>query len=521
MNPLPFILILFISMFPAKAQVVHQIYFDRFSHYKIDDWITYAPALEVTSIDVGEEYIYFGTRKGGILRYHVYDNFWDYPFTMSSGLRSNHIHYIVYSFTENQLYAQTSQGVDVYNKAFDFWQATTLESLPNRRQPSQSDLDDYYQRRNYNYPNYYRPGNSELPDFFTDSKYIFRPPDEIMDEHNRIFRIANERVVDNWRNLWLATRGLGPAKSNLNYLNLEFFPKSISNIEPHDLVFDGDNAWIVGLSLGSEPDGINRWNLLNNEWQYYEARYNFGIYADDCHTVAANNEYVFFGSEQGLIIYDKTTGRWNTLTISNGLESNKINHLFLKNNTLFIATDEGFNWLSPDDKNIQESEDTSLDNVPIYRITGSDSTIYFATRNGLYEYFPPTDMVRFLASSSAVLDLYISALNIDQDTLWLAGNYGIMFRNPANGKWSSFTQIREYISGMIYDIAFTEKTVWFGTDNGLLKYDKNRDYWYLYTEKDGLADRHVFSIIPDHHDLWLCTKGGLTIFRWNRKGRLE
>jgi len=51
-----------------KGQVIHTMDFDRFTHYEIDDFITYAPATHITSIDVGERYIYIGTANGGILR---------------------------------------------------------------------------------------------------------------------------------------------------------------------------------------------------------------------------------------------------------------------------------------------------------------------------------------------------------------------------------------------------------------------------------------------------------------------
>jgi len=56
------------------GQVINRMQFDRFTHYRGDDWITYAPARFITSIDIGDDYVYFGTRNGGILRYHMYDN---------------------------------------------------------------------------------------------------------------------------------------------------------------------------------------------------------------------------------------------------------------------------------------------------------------------------------------------------------------------------------------------------------------------------------------------------------------
>ena len=515
------LLLIFIAVYNLKAQVVHQIYFDRFTHYTIDDWITYAPALEVSTIDVGDEYIYLGTRGGGILRYNVYENLWDYPFTTSSGLSSNRINYVVYDFPGNKLYAQTNKGTDVYNRAFNYWEPAPNIELPNRRRPSQADLNDYSERKNFNFPEFYRPPNLELPDFFTDTDYLFRPPNEVLDKNNRIFRLKNDRVVDNWRNIWFGTDGLGVGKANLNNYNLTFYQQSISNIEPRDLLFDDNDVWVVGLAHGKEPAGINIWDLDQDRWEYHEARFNFGIYDDNCFTVSTNGKYIFCGSDQGIIKYDKKKRQWKTFTTGDGLESNTINHLYFWGKTLFIATDEGFNWMLSDYNQIEESIDNSLDNVPVYRITGTDSTVLFATRDGIYQYWPENDEVRFLNTASANLDLYVSAININNDTLWVAGEYGISYHDPKKDRWKSFTQIKNRIPGKIYDIAFSEDHVWFASNNGLLKYDKKRDYWYLYTEKDGLANKNVYKIVPDNDDLWLCTKGGVTIFRWFRPGRVE
>jgi hypothetical protein len=515
------IAILLVCLSSASAQVVHQISFDRFTHYTIDDWITYAPGLEVTTIDIGDDYVYFGTRNGGILRYHVFDNFWDYPFTTSSGLRSNHIDYLVYHARDNKLYALTSQGIDVYNKAFNYWEPTGLTEMPPRRRPLQADINDFNRERNYNFPEFYRPANSELPGFFTDLPILFRPPDEILDEHNRIFRLSPDRVVDKWRNLWLGTNGLGPARANLNNMTLNFYPQSLSNITPRDLIFDNDKVWITGLANGPEPVGINVWDLDKDDWRYIEARFNFGLHNDNGNTIIAHTDYIFCGSELGLLKYHKKDQRWNTFTTAHGLESNRVNHLFFFDSMLYVATDQGFNWLHPDYSQINESKDTALDNVPIFRISATDSSLLFATRDGVFEYDPERDEISFFGTQSALLDLYVTALGMHNDTLWLAGHYGIMYQDRLNDRWTSFTQIREYVFGAIHDIAFTKGHVWFASDNGLLKYDKKRDYWYLYTEKDGLADRRVYKVVPDHNDLWLCTQKGLTIFRWNRKGRLE
>ncbi|MBN1407328.1 MAG: hypothetical protein JW956_06055 [Calditrichaceae bacterium] len=505
----------------VEAQIVHKMTFTRFHHYELNDWVTYAPALDITSISIGEEYIYFGTRYGGILRYHIYDNFWDEPFTTSSGLKNNNIIEVVYDARNNKVYAETPEGTNVFNTAFNYWEFLNSNPMPSQRTPPQAEIDEYLQNGNYRFPEFYRPQIKELPDFFTNIKYIFRPPAEILDQYNRIFTLNNNIVVDRRRNLWLGTNGLGVAKASLDDYNLSFYRKSISNIMPRDLYFDKNEIWIAGLSTGNGPAGINYWNYNTDQWNYYEERYLTGLYNDDCHTVTGNKQFIFWGSEEGLIRFDKKKGEWKTFTTGDGLEANKINHLYKFGKNIFIATDEGFNWIKPDYNRIEESKNSMLDNVPVYRIASSKNLLYLATKNGIYTYNSEKDQIRFFKTRSTTMDLYISAININNNTLWIAGKYGISKYNQEKDSWQSFPGISNVIKGDFHTISFTKGNVWFATDNGLLKYDIKRDFWYLYTMEDGLADNHVYSITPDNEDLWLCTKKGICIFRWYRPDRFE
>jgi ligand-binding sensor domain-containing protein len=393
--------------------------------------------------------------------------------------------------------------------------------MPSQRTPTQSEIDDFLQNGNYRFPQFYRPQINELPDFFTDIKYVFRPPDEILDEFNRIFTLNNASVVDRNRNLWIGTNGLGVAKASLDDYNLSFYQKSISNIIPRDLYFDKNEIWITGISNGNGPAGINYWNFDTDQWKYYEDRYTTGLYNDNCYTVTGLKQYIFMGSREGLLKYDKKKNLWTTFTTGDGLESNKINHLYKLGKRLFIATEEGFNWMTPDYNRIQESKDTMLDNVPVYRIASAKDLLYMATKNGIYTYNYDKDQIRFFKTRSATLDLYLTAINIKDNKIWIAGEYGISMYDMEKDNWQSFPGVQTAVMGDIHSINFTKGNVWFATDNGLLKYDIKRDFWYLYTTEDGLASNEVYNITPDNEDLWLSTKGGICIFRWYRPDRFE
>ena len=513
------------------AQVVHKKTFDRFTHYTIDDWITYAPATHITSIDIGLEYVYFGTRDGGILRYNLYDKEWDYPWTTSSGLRSNHIKEIVYNYPDNFeknlrshiIYALTDKGIDEFDPVANYWKKAHIKSMPYPRQPDPEEVEAYRRRKDYRFPPFYRPGNKELPDFFTDHNILFRPPNEIIDEHNRVFRLGKDRVVDEWNTLWLSTNGLGVASADLYDYTLRTYQKSIGNIAPRDLIYleDEDVMWIGGVETGTRPGGISIWNMKEDSWQYKEMRFIPGLYRSNIYCIAANKKHIFLGSDYGLVKYWRKKKKWKTFTTGDQLESDKINDLLLFKKTLFVATDLGLNYMKPAYRTIESLKDQQLRNIPVYRMAATDSTVLLATKIGLFEYLPKKDELRFVNVRAALTDMYITAVNTHKKMIWLAGKYGIMYYEPKRQEWISFPNIKQYVPGRINQIKFTPNIVWFATNSGLLKYDRKRNYWYLYTIEDGLASNRVYNIDVDGADLWLSTEKGVTVFHWDRPEVIE
>jgi len=516
------VFIAFLFLFSVlSAQVVHRMQFDRFTHYNLEDWITYAPAGNITAIDIGHDYIFFGTKNGGILRYQLYDNQWDFPFTTSSGLRSNYVIDVCFDLETQRWFAQTPAGIDEYNRAFNYWQPSSRRQLPPKRQPDRAEIRDYHQAKNYNFPPYYRPGLKELPDFFTDRKYIFRPPNEILDPYNRVFRLNPQRIVDPFRTLWLSTDGLGVAYADLNDLNLVVEQRGLTNIHPRDLYLDSNSVWIGGIPFGREPNGINRWFDGKNVWRSYEARYVTDLDNDRIHCITGNGRYVFFGSEYGVLRFTKRNQSWRTYSVAQRLNSNTVHDLFLVNGVLYIGTNQGLNWMDISYGRIERSKDRNQISFPVYKIAALDSVILLATTYGVYEYHPQKDRFFQFDVRAAISDMNMTALAVNGDSLWIAGNQGIAVFNKRNKQWMSFPQIQMRLNAVIYDIAFSEEMVWFGTDRGLLKYDTRRDYWYLYTKEDGLPSNRVFHIDPDGDDLWLSTEQGITVFHWYRPGRIE
>lgn len=512
--------ILLILSETALTQHVHRLTVDRFTHFKLEDWISYAPAQEITSIDIDEDYIYFGSRSGGILRYDKYKDSWKFPFTTSSGLRSNKIIRVVYNPTDGFLYAQTPAGIDVYKPAERFWRASSLTGLPAAREPETSDFPDFQKNdmNNFRYPVFYRPSNRELPDFFTDVSLIYHLGGFIYDRYNREFKFT-DRVIDSWQRLWIGTDGIGPLKSEMDNFFLESTPQSIPNISPRDVFINNNELWIGGIRIPGLIGGIAHWDRENDIWQYYEASLTSLFYNDDVSSITGNKDYIAFGTDHGVAVLDKKKENWISFDTRDGLEGNKIFDVIISGDTVYIASEYGFNWLDVKSKIIFESHQTILDNVRINQLAYDGQFIWAATRYGLYRIDLNTDNITFFSSRAVLPDYNLTALEIIDNQIWIVNNSGIAYWDRTNDEWHSFPGLE--FQADIRDIAQTKNAVWFATDQGLLKYNLKKNYWRLFTTQDGLISNNTYHIDPDGRHLWISTDKGITSFRWQRKGRID
>jgi len=517
---LKIILILILAVPFLYSQPIQYLTADRFTHYRLNDWVSYAPALEITSIEIDENYIYFGSRIGGILRYNKYENRWDFPFTTSSGLRSNIIYQVVYNAEENFLYAKTPVGIDVFKPAEKFWRPSTRSYLPAKRIPKKSEYEEFLRsdKNNNRFPLFYRPSNRELPDFFTERSFIYHLGGYVFDHYNRQFNFT-DRIVDSWQRLWVGTDGIGPMMAELDHIRLESMPQSIPNISPRDIFIDQNIFWIGGFRYDNSVGGITRWDSKKDEWQYFEASFISQIYKDDVLAITGNGQYLLFATTLGLTIYNKTKDRWKTMDIKEGLIGSKILDVIIQGDTAYVATQYGLNWLDLLSMEMYQPSQSTLDNVQITQLAHDGKLLWAATRYGLYSIDAFNDEIIFYSSKAVLPDYNPTALEIIENQIWTANKYGIAYWDRTSDQWHSFPALDFH--GEIRDIAKTGKFIWFATNQGLLRYSPDDNYWRMFDERDGLINKNVFRLDPNRRNIWISTEKGITSFRWRRKGRID
>ena len=112
----------------------------------------------------------------------------------------------------------------------------------------------------------------------------------------------------------------------------------------------------------------------------------------------------------------------------------------------------------------------------------------------------------------------VSAMETDGSCIWFGGasstsgaSAGISRFDKNTKGWVYFEA--RYIDGLntndVTSVAVGERYVWFGTINGLSRYDKKKDSWDTLTTFHGLSDDSVIDICLDDEYLWIGTAYGL------------
>ena len=99
------------------------------SRFRPFDWVLYKSAGSVMSIAEGYNYAYFGTSRGGIKRFNLFSNNFDYPLTVAQGLKKNEINAVHFDKKTGLLWAATPEYVQYSFSREGDWYPISLSGL--------------------------------------------------------------------------------------------------------------------------------------------------------------------------------------------------------------------------------------------------------------------------------------------------------------------------------------------------------------------------------------------------------
>ena len=306
-------------------------------------------------------------------------------------------------------------------------------------------------------------------------------------QYNNPYSLSDNAVYtfckDREGGTWIGTYFGGLNYYVKEYSNFEkFFPRvgenSISGNAVREICPDQrGNLWI-----GTEDGGLNRMAISTGKFTNYPPLGKKGdVCASNIHGLLVKDNLLFAGTfEHGLDIIDLNTNKViRHCTVNNypPLKSNFFYCLYqTKNGDIIAGTTRGLYYYLPEqDKFVEITEVPEVFCTAI--LEDANGTIWVGTmRDGLFYY------------------------NKSKHTS------GVYRNNPANGTSLSDNNINRLF-------ADEGETLWVATQNGLCKFNNNKNNFTNYTTQNGFPSNVMYTMLEDaQHYLWISTSKGLVQF---------
>jgi diguanylate cyclase (GGDEF)-like protein len=226
-------------------------------------------------------------------------------------------------------------------------------------------------------------------------------------------------------------------------------------------------------------------------------------------TDAAVEEYggIWIGTHEGLLFFKNPGEIPVVFDNENGLPTRQVRKILIdRENNLIIGTQWGMSLLSP---HLIKMYDES-DGLPYKFVWGyeeDNGSILIACDQGIAQLNPETGKITaFPRVNSTLADCSVRTITKLKDNEFLLGT-----REHGIFRWNRGSRLENINKDAhVYSAAKTApRTVWFGTDNGLLKYDGTGFKHFL----TGLKDKNVHAIARyDDNTLFLGTGKGVQKF---------
>ena len=291
-------------------------------------------------------------------------------------------------------------------------------------------------------------------------------------------------------------------------------PFSLSTNLLSTIFMDNEN----GIWLGTYSGGINYYSPVQPFQKYYEYPEGNSMKGEIVHdiTIDKYNNLWIATEDEGLNKLDAQTGRYTHYTKEN--EEHSISHqnihgLIADENRLWVGSLMGIDLIDiPSGKVLKNYKVGNNETIVIMRKI-SNGMLLVGTAHGMFVYNKADD--EFEPIHEFPRDIKIQSILQDKSgTIWAGTfNRGLYYYNPANGANGKFQHdtIPTTNSNTINDIyEDQDNNLWFATQEGLKKYNRQTNQISRYTVKNGMPSNVTFRILSDEaNNLWVSTTNGL------------
>ena len=273
-----------------------------------------------------------------------------------------------------------------------------------------------------------------------------------------------------------------------------------------------------GIWLGTYSGGINYFSPVQPFQKYYEHPQGNSLKGEIVHdiTVDKYSNLWIATEDEGLNKLDAKTGEYIHYTKENGEHSishQNIHGLIADEDRLWVGSLMGIDLIDiPTGKVVTNYKVGNNETIVIMKKI-QNGMLFVGTSHGMFAYNNSSDKFELIQEFPRQIRIQ-SILQDSNGVIWAGTfNKGLYYYNPANGTNGKFQHdtIPTKNSNTINDIyEDPDHNLWFATQEGLKKYDRQTNHVSRYTVKNGLPSNITFRILSDEsNNLWVSTTNGL------------
>ena len=534
------------------------------------------PVTRIHALTVAENEVWVGT-NGGLLRYDKARDTWRH-YTVADGLPNHEVWSIVLD-TPHLWTAHIGGVVSRYSLETDTWKSYEIVPSVEWSNIGTIAVDPQYVwvttvwegiKRYDKLADQWTSiteahglGNNETNDLLIDGDYIWvtgwgdasrynRQTEEWeIFSSRRVLSDVNFGIDKGQDGVWLSYSGWsgdGAIASKYHNTTDSWTTLKLPQMEGVDfdrtkqVVETGDAVWFA-----ADEQGLARYNKAAKDWTFFSEEN--GLASNDLieYSLVVDDNYAWVGTAGGLSRYDLKKEVWTTFTqspLTRTLRESKVYAIAAEARYVWLATTNGLHrydkqtdrWFAPRLKGMEDMED---DTPSVTCLTIDEKYAWLGTNNGVLRYDKAGDRWEKYTVENGLPSNTIRDLDVKGYDLWVSTDRGVATFNRLSddpNAWEAHTQALEvesmgadkkYAQTLLSDdvrcVAIGEKLVWFGTDKGTCRYDKDKKTWEtLATDisvldkvgnQNNLTDTSV--ILIDEEDIWFGTGKGATKYNVN------
>lgn len=216
-----------------------------------------------------------------------------------------------------------------------------------------------------------------------------------------------------------------------------------------------------------------------------------GLSSEMVYAIALQGEEVWFGTYAGgATLYHKGNKTWKAYTtkgepmeqVDDG-DSIKWKNLLSYNHVSVILPDQDRIWFG---------------------------TYFYGFGGGGISYYNPQKTPPWkLFNTNGGRAKKVVSMAVDGESLWVGSEKGLSLLDKRTEGWKEFYSAQNGLSGNFVNALLIEPDfLWIGTNGGISRFQRDKKIWKTYSEKEGLTETEVKSLVRAGSRIWAGSAGG-------------